>query len=324
MTIDAIIGNPPYQVMDGGGIGSSAIPVYHKFVDIAKKMKPTYISMVMPAKWYTGGKGLDDFRNEMLNDNRIAFIADFDDSRLLFPTADIAGGVCYFNWSSQYQGQCTFVSYKDKSRISNTRRLSEGNVFIRDMIAYEIINKVKTLNEGTMDSTVYSRNPFGFASNSNFSTKYFKESVRIFTSKGWGYVKREDIRSNVNQVGKWKTIMSKAGSEHAGQSDINGMKRVISRIIIIAPNEICSESYLLLSCFDHKEEAENQVRYMKTRFVRFLLAAILLTQNIAKDKFQLIPLQNFSRQWTDTELYKKYSLTSDEIAYIESVIKPME
>lgn len=310
--------------MDGGGTGSSAVPVYQRFVDIAKKIKPSYISMIMPAKWYTGGKGLDDFREEMLNDKRIAFIADFDDSRLLFPTADIAGGVCYFNWSALHQGLCTFVSHKNNTKTTCKRNLSDDDIFVRDMLAYEIINKVKILNESTMDSVVFSRNPFGFASNSDFYSRQAYDTIRIFTSKGWAFVRKADIRSNENEVGKWKVIMSKAGAEHAGQSDANGMKKVISRIIVISPNEICSESYLLLSCFDNKDEADNQVTYMKTRFVRFLLSAILLTQNIAKDKFRLIPLQDFTQTWTDADLYTKYGLTPDEITYIERTVKPME
>ena len=311
-------------MMDGGGTGSSAIPVYQRFVDIAKKIKPLYISMIMPAKWYTGGKGLDDFRADMLNDKRITFIADFDDSRLLFPTADIAGGVCYFCWSSRYNGLCTFANYRGNIRTLSERNLSEDDVFVRDMIAYHIINKVKTKNERTMDTEVFSRNPFGFASNSDFFFQFFDETVRIFTSNGWAFVRKDDIRSNKNVVDKWKVIMSKAGAEHAGQSDANGMKRVISRITVIEPDEICSESYLLLSCFNQKREAENMVGYMKTRFVRFLLAAILLTQNIAKDKFKLIPVQDFSQSWNDHQLYSQYGLTSEEIEYIEKTIKPME
>lgn len=324
MKLDAIVGNPPYQVMDGGGTGSSAVPVYQKFVGISKQMKPSYISMIMPAKWYTGGKGLDDFREEMLNDRRITFIADFDDSRNLFPTADIAGGICYFSWKSSYNGLCHFVSIKNNIRIEQDRNLSDSSVFIRDIGALTIIEKVKTFREDDMSSVVYSRNPFGFTSNQEGKEKPFPNSIRMYTSKGWTYVKQTDISSNVNVLGMWKAMMSKTGAEHAGQSDSNGKKKVISRIGILAPYEICSESYLLLSVFDNKEEAENLVSYMKTRFVRFLLSTILLTQNIAKDKFQLIPLQDFSRPWTDADLYAKYKLTPDEIAFIENMIKPME
>ena len=194
---------------------------------------------------------------------------------------------------------------------------------MRDLFAHEIINKVKSLKEVTMDNVVFSRKPFGFASNGDFTQHLSNKSIRIFTSKGWQCVNRTEISSNIDQVHRWKVIMSKTGAEHAGQSDSNGMKRVISRIMVIAPDEICSESYLLLSCFDNQEEAENLLAYMKTRFVRFLLSSILLTQNIAKDKFKLIPLQDFTHCWNDKELYKKYDLTSNEIEYIESLIKPM-
>ena len=324
MKFDAIVGNPPYQVMDGGGTGSSAIPVYQKFMTLAKKVKPLYISMIMPAKWYTGGKGLDDFREEMLNDKRIAFIADFDDSRELFPTADIAGGICYIGWNSLYKGQCNFVSIKAGIRTSKLRDLSDSSVFIREIGALKIVDKIKSHREANMSSVVYSRNPFGFTSNQEGSPNPFPNSLHMFTSKGWTYVDKNDVTSNVDIIRKWKPMMSKTGAEHAGQSDSNGMKRVVSRIAVLSPNEICSESYLILSAFDNREEAENLVIYMKSRFARFLLSTILLTQNIAKDKFQLIPLQDFSKPWTDAELYAKYGLTEDEIAFIESMIKPME
>ena len=324
MKLDAIVGNPPYQVMDGGGTGSSAVPVYQKFVDIAKKIRPQNISMIMPAKWYTGGKGLDEFREEMLNDKKIAFIADFDDSRQLFPTADIAGGICYFAWNTSHDGPCDFVSVKNNKRTMIKRNLNDSSVFIRDIGALNIVEKIKSYGEQNMSSIVFSRNPFGFASNQSGTSKAFPNSIRMFTSKGWTYVNRDDVSSNANIIGKWKVMMSKTGAEHAGQSDINGMKRVISRVDILAPDEICSETYLLLNYYNNKEQALNHVAYMKTKFVRFLLSTILLTQNIAKDKFKLIPIQDFTKPWTDAELYAKYKLTENEIAFIESMIKPMD
>jgi len=324
MKFDAIVGNPPYQVMDGGGTGSSAVPIYQKFVQLAKKLTPNYISMIMPAKWYTGGKGLDDFREEMLNDKRIAFLADFDDSRICFPTADIAGGVCYFRWASYHNTLCHFVSVRKDGRSERERKLNEGDVFIRDLGALDIIHKVQALHERNMSEQVFSRNPFGFTSNYEGKTQPFANSIKMFTSKGWVYASKDEITSNANVIGAWKTIMSKAGAEHAGQADNNGMKKVISRIDVLAPEEICSESYLLLGCYDTKEEAINLVSYMKTRLVRFLLSNLLLTQNIAKDKFQLIPLQDFKQTWTDNKLYQKYGITESEQQYIEALIKPIE
>ncbi len=323
MKFDAIVGNPPYQVMDGGGTGSSAVPIYQKFVQLSKKLCPGYISMIMPAKWYTGGKGLDDFREKMLNDKRISYLADFDDSRACFPTADIAGGVCYFRWASHHEGLCHFESVKNESRCTRDRRLNEGDVFIRDLGALDIIYKVQALGEKKMSEQVFSRNPFGFTSNYEGKTRPFDNSIRLFTSKGWVYASKDETTSNTDVIGTWKAIMSKAGAEHAGQSDNKGMKKVVSRIDVLAPNEICSESYLLLGCYDTKEEAEHLVSYMKTRFVRFLLSNLLLTQNIAKDKFQLIPIQDFTREWNDFLLYEKYELTEKERQYIEDLIKPI-
>ena len=324
MKFDAIVGNPPYQVMDGGGNGSSAVPIYQKFVQLSKKLSPSYISMIMPAKWYTGGKGLDDFREEMLNDKRIAYLADFDNSRVCFPTADIAGGVCYFRWSSHHVGHCYFESIKKDGRFTRIRQLNDGNVFIRDLGALDIINKVQAFDERSMAEQVFSRNPFGFTSNYEGKNTPFPNSIRMFTSKGWVYANKDEISSNVDVIGTWKAIMSKAGAEHAGQADNSGMKKVISRIDVLAPNEICSESYLLLGCYDTKEEAEHLVSYMKTRFVRFLLSNLLLTQNIAKDKFQLIPIQDFKQSWNDTRLYQKYGITDEERLYVEALIKPIE
>ena len=324
MKFDAIVGNPPYQVMDGGGTGSSAVPIYQKFVQLSKKLSPCYISMIMPAKWYTGGRGLDDFREEMLNDKRISFLADFDDSRVCFPTADIAGGVCYFRWASRHEGLCHFESIRKDGRTTRDRRLNEGEVFIRDLGALDIINKVQAFGEKNMSEQVFSSNPFGFRSYYEGKTSPFANSIRMFTSKGWVYASKGEITSNADVVGTWKAIMSKAGAEHAGQADNTGMKKVVSRIDVLAPGEICSESYLLLGCYETKEEAEHLVAYMKTRFVRFLLSNLLLTQNIAKDKFRLIPIQDFKQSWTDSRLYQKYGLTDEEQLYVEALIKPID
>ena len=176
-----------------------------------------------------------------------------------------------------------------------------------------------------MDSIVYSRNPFGFPSTYSFKeTKPSDNSVKIMTSKGNFFVPKRDITTNSDIVDRWKVVMSKTSAEHAGQADKKGRKKIVSRIEILGKQHICSESYLLIGQMKDKETSENLVRYIKTRFFRFLLSSVLLTQNIAKDKFQFVPLQDFSKPWTDEELYKKYELTEDEIAFIESMIRPME
>lgn len=175
-----------------------------------------------------------------------------------------------------------------------------------------------------MDSVVYSRNPYGFASTANFGIEKKDGYIPIMTSKGNMFVPRNEIKANNNTIMQWKVVLSKASAEHAGQVDKDGRRKILSRTQILPPDFICSESYLLLSVFETKDEAENMLTYIKTRFFRYLLSTILLTQNISKDKFQFVPLQDFSHPWTDAMLYEKYGLSEDEIAFIESMIRPME
>lgn len=329
MKFDVIIGNPPYQLSDGGGMqtessSGSAIPLYHLFVQQAKKLKPRYLSMIIPARWYSGGRGLDSFRDEMLNDRRISNIVDFADSRDCFPGVDIAGGVCYFLYDSNYQGDCTVVNhYKGTTQVFK-RKLNEYDVFIRFGEAISIIKKVQSKHEKTMEEWVYSSKPFGFRSFESGRAKKKDGDVEMLGSKGITYVSRGEVANNSNLIDKWKVIMSKASAEHAGQTDNEGRKKVVSRIEILRPNQICTETYLLLRTFDKEQEAKNMVSYVKTMFFRFLMSTILLTQNIAKDKFQFIPVQDFSHPWTDEIIYSKYGLTDTEIAFIESQIRPIE
>ena len=324
MQFDVIIGNPPYQMSDGGGTGSSAMPIYHKFVLQAQKLNPRFLCMIIPARWYSGGKGLDEFRNTMLNDFRIKDLVDYEDSRECFPSVDIAGGVCYFLWNRDYYGLCNVNTIRKNNSTIVERKLNEFDTFIRENTSIQIIRKVLQRQEKMMDSVVFSRNPFGFASNASFSTIVKTGDIPIMTSKGYYYVSKKSVTSNEQCIGKWKVVMSKASAEHAGQTDKDGRKKVISKVEVLPPNTICSESYLLISAFDDEHKAENLRGYVRTSFFRFLLSTILLTQNIAKDKFQFVPLQDFSHPWTDEMLYKKYGLTEDEIAFIESMIRPME
>lgn len=329
MKFDVVIGNPPYQLSDGGGMqtessSGSAIPLYQKFVEQAKKLKPRYLSMIIPARWYSGGRGLDEFRDMMLNDSKISNLVDYSDSRDCFPGVDIAGGVCYFLWDSAYNGLCHITNhYKNTIRYSD-RRLNEYPVFVRYSQATNIIQKVLGKKETTMDQSVYSSKPFGFRSFESGHKNAKPNDVAMLGSKGFTFVDRDDVRMNNQLIDEWKVIMSKASAEHAGQTDNEGRKKVISRIEILKPNQICTETYLLLRTFKTEREAINMTNYAKTMFFRFLMSTILLTQNIAKDKFMFVPLQDFSHPWTDEMLYKKYGLTHDEIAFIESMIRPMD
>lgn len=329
MKFDVIISNPPYQLSDGGGAqtetsSGSAIPLYQKFVEKAKKLKPRYVSMIIPARWFSGGRNLDDFRDSMLNEGKISTLVDFSDSRECFPGVDIAGGVCFFLWERDYNGSCNVTNIYNKQEFNSKRDLNEFPVFVRYAPAVDIIRKVLKKSMSNMDEMVYSSKPFGFRSFEEGAKSSFKNAVQLYGSKGITYVKHSDVSTNADLIDVWKVIMSKASAEHAGQTDKDGRKKIVSKIEVLSPGMICSESYLLLGTFDNEQNAENLKSYIKTNFVRFLLSTILLTQNIAKDKFQFVPIQDFSKSWNDDELYRMYGLTKKEIAFIESMIRPMD
>lgn len=324
MKFDVVISNPPYQLSDGGGgAGKSAAPIYQKFVEQAKKLQPRYITMIIPSRWFSGGKGLDDFRASMLRDSRLSKIVDFADSKNCFPSGvDIPGGICYFLWESDKRGLCSVKNVlKDGREIVAERKLDEFDTFIRSNSALSIVKKVLSLNEPLMNDMVSSRKPFGLESNTPFDNR---GEVILRSSKGLGRIKKSRILSGFDLLPKWKVIVSKVSFEHAGVPDKDGMMRVLSVVQILEPNSACTESYLVAGAFDTKAECENMESYLKTKLVRFLIMQMLASMNMSKTSYSFVPVQDFTEPWTDEKLYAKYSLSDDEIAFIESMIKPME
>ncbi len=321
MKFDVIIGNPPYQLSDGGGTGSSAKPIYNYFIDQAKVLEPRYLAMIIPARWYSGGKGLDEFRAKMLNDKRIRKLVDFEDSRDCFPGVDIAGGVCYFLWDRDNAGMCEVKTISKNNVSVSVRNLDEFENFVRNNVSVDIIHKVKEKSEKFMDELVSSRMPFGIASNTKPETR---GDLYLISSSGDGKFPRERVTSGEELIEKWKVLLSKTSNDHAGQPDKEGKRRIFSRIEVIPPKTICTESYLVVGAYDDKKDAENMAAFLKTKFCRFLVSTILLTQNITKGKFIFVPSLNMDETWTDEKLYKKYGLTEEKIAFIDSMIRPMD
>lgn len=320
MKFDVIIGNPPYQLNDGG-FGRSASPIYQNFVRQAKKLNPRFLTMIIPSRWFAGGKGLDDFRKEMLNDNRIRKIVDFENASECFPGVDIAGGICYFLWERDSSGSCKIVNIHDGSEAVSTRALNEFKTFIRHGQAVPIIRKVLAKKEKNMSEQVSSRKPFGLPTN----TRPQKSGDIILRwQKGEGPYKRKDITAGVEMIDKWKVITSYVGYDHAGNPNKNGKRRVFSKIDILPPGTICTETYLVIGSYKKKTQAKNLVAYMKTKFFRFLVAQFMYSHHITKDSYTFVPLWDMVTQWTDDMLYKRYGLTKDEIEFIESKIRPME
>lgn len=325
MKFDVIIGNPPYQISDGGGTGSSAMPIYQYFVEKAEKLKPKYLVMITPSRWFAGGKGLDAFRNHMLNSNHISKIVDFPNSADCFPGVTIAGGVCYFLWQEYYNGLCEVVNMKNSDIVSIAfRALNEYDVFIRDNISIEIIRKVKALSVHFVDEIVYSRNCFDLFSKEIGHLEYKQGDCILYSLNGKSYIERHKVNDRDKLIDRYKVIMTKAMSGGNKPSSEGDYLVISSTMKVLSPNEVCTETYLCLGDFDNELESNNLCGYMKTKFFRFLLLQALTSINISKDKFQFVPLQDFSKPWTDAELYEKYGLTQEEIDFIESMIKPME
>lgn len=331
MKFDIIIGNPPYQLSDGGGDGSSAAPIYQLFVEQAILLKPKYMSMIIPARWYSGGKGLDEFRDKMLHDKRIYELHDFPETSDVFNQLNIRGGICYFLWDSSYSGDCNIYNHKNKKINFVKRPIIENGVstFIRYNEAISILNKVKKLNEPTMDSKVSSRLPFGIESNfENYETTIKNgASIRLYrsergtnkTSKSEFYINPKYILKNKEWTTRKKVLVSKAspGGDEYPHS-------IISQPIFADVNSACTETYLIVDFVDTTEEGLNLISYMKTKFFRFMMCLIKNTQNISKSVFAFVPIQDISKPWTDDELYKKYKFTKDEIEFIDSMIREMK
>jgi len=333
MKFNAIVGNPPYQEMDGGA-GVSAKPVYNHFVSISKKIKPNYISMITPSRWFAGGKGLDEFREDMLKDNRLSKIVDFINAKDCFPNTSIGGGINYFLWDAQHKSECEFSYVHDGVKETMQRKLNEFTIFIRYNKAVEIIHKTNTKNEGKLSLLVSSRNPFGFSSNKRGKSQKFENCVSLYSSEGLSYIPEKEVDVKNQYLKTYKIMISKVTSEHAGEPDKNGMFKILSRTELINPSEACTDSYLVIGSFINKVEADALLKYLKSKFSRFLLLQAVTSINLSKDKFDFIPLQNFTLNsdidWSksipeiDKQLYKKYGFTKEEIDFIESMIKPME
>jgi site-specific DNA-methyltransferase (adenine-specific) len=320
MKFDVIVGNPPYQLSDGGH-GRSAKPLYHKFIQQAKKLNPKYLTMIVPDRWFAGGKGLNEFRDEMLNDKRFRKIVDYTSASDAFPGADVPGGVCYFLWDNSYNGE-TEIEVRNGNQIDISKRyLNEFDTFIRYSTAADIIKKVRIHSKSFMSEQVSSRKPFGLATNERPKAK---GDLKLKYYGGYGSYPSNLITVGSDLIPLWKVITSKTSYDHAGQPDKEGQRRVFSTLEILKPNEICTETYIIVGSFNSEKECLNLLSYLKTKFTRFLVSQLSFSQDITKDRFAFVPIEDFSEPWTDEKLYKKYGLTEEEIAFIESMIRPMD
>ena len=345
MEFDAIIGNPPYQLNDGGGIGDSATPIYQLFISLSKSINPKYLSMIVPARWMKGGKGLSLFRNQMMNDHSLSKLFDYADAKVCFPNINIDGGICYFLWDQIYNGKVDYTYQDLTGYVSKSKRNLKtdfSDTVIRDVRQVEIIRKAATLEKEKFSTIVSTRNPYGlFADLFNSPEKYTdvhwcskenNDSVKVYGVKGikggakriTGYINKNAVKKSVG-IDKYKLLFGKAYMTTSTTPP---------DIIIAKPNEVCTETFLQIGPFNSEKECDNCLKYIKSKFYRALLFFNRSSLNISTDTFNLIPLQNFCDKsdidWSrsiveiDKQLYKKYNLMQEEIDFIEKTVKPME
>ena len=318
MKFDVIIGNPPYQLSDGGN-GKSARPIYQLFVESAKRLRPKYLSMIIPSRWFSGGKGLDEFRKSMLMDKRIRKLVDYENFKDVFPGVDLAGGACYFLWDKNYNGLCEVVNYSGKDMVRMQRALDEYDIFIRQNMAVKIVKKVLVRTATFLDKRISSRKPFGLPSNYKPQKKgipcWFVQRI------GLAYACNADIVDNKGYINKWKLLIPAAPI--AGQTDFSKPVAFFYKgnTRIARPGECCTETWLVAGAFDTEVEVKSYRSYFFTKVVRFLLLQTVVSQHISTKSFCFVPeLFKYEGEYTDEMLCKKWGIDADEYEYIKSRI----
>ena len=318
MQFDVIIGNPPYQ-LDDGGYGTSAAPIYHLFVEKALELDPRYAVFVTPSRWMAGGKGLDKYRERMLSDRRIRTIVDYPKLYEGFPGVKIRGGISYFLWDREHNGPCVVQTIWDGQPTGPAvaRYLDAYDVLVRRNEAVPILEKVKAKGESTFDRRVSSRKPFGLATNfrGKPSSAGLKKPVKLFENQRTGWIDRKAISVNPEWIDEWKVLMTAVQGTSAAVET-----KFLSKPIVAGPGTACTETYLVAGHFSSEAEAANCAQYLRTRFVRFLVSLRKATQHATRDVYSFVPELPLNRKWTDVKLYKRYGLTDTEIAFIESQV----
>lgn len=320
MQFDVIIGNPPYQMTGGGGGFDSSI--YHLFVEQALCLEPRFVCMVTPSRWLAGGHGLDEYRTRMFAEAKFRELVDYPVSSEVFPGVEVKGGISYFLWDSGYKGKTKVTTVRAGISSSANRKLDEFDVFVRDVRAVEILEKVLSQKEPSITQILTGVEPFKWASNfADFVEKPRAGHIPVYytqrSKRGIGYVSPAQVEKNHHLIATWKVLAPKAGSGGGMVPDM-----VLGKPWIAPSPSVCTGSFMFFHT-DSEAEAQSISSYYQTKFLRFLVSLRKITQDAIRSTYTWVPVQTWDRHWTDAELYAKYGLTNDEVEYIESVIRPM-
>lgn len=325
MQFDIIIGNPPYQLQSDGG--TRDIPIYQHFVEQAKQLEPRYLTMVIPSRWMAGGLGLSEFRKTMLGDTHIRELVDYPNAAEVFPSVGINGGVCYFLWDAAHDGPCSVSTVRAGETIGPTSRsLDEFDVLVRDSRALDILRKILTHNEQSVNTILARDKEFGWTSNfDGFHDSERPGDVPLYyirsMTRRQAFVPRSAVTKSEHLIDTWKLLVPKVGSGR--ERERSGVDLVLGPSLVAPSPSVCTQSFLFFFV-SSPEEAESLQSYYATRFFRFLVSLRKITQDATHSTYRWVPIQTWDRVYTDNELYAKYDITEDEQAFIESMIRPME
>jgi len=320
--VDVVIGNPPYQREDGGH-GRSARPLFPAFVRLAKALAPRHVVMIVPSRWFAGGKGLRGFRDEMLADQRLRVLVDFEDATACFPGVDVAGGVAYFRWDRDDPGPCAITNVTGDDRSTSTRALDALPVLVRHATAAAIVQKVRARGEPSLSTQVSPRKPFGLDTRARPGHHGDDGDVRLRWQHGEGPFFRRDLKAGLPYVDRFKVCTSYVAFDHAGRPGKDGRRRVFSRLLVLPPGVVCNETYVVVGAFDTDTEARHLLSFLQTRLCRFLVAQAMVSHHITRDAYVFVPRVDVTRPWTDADLAARYGLSEDEAAFVAARIRPL-
>jgi site-specific DNA-methyltransferase (adenine-specific) len=318
MQFDVIIGNPPYQLADDGH-GASAAPIYQLFVERAFELDPRYAVFVTPSRWMAGGKGLDKYRQRMLSDKGLRKIVDYPKLYEGFPGVKIRGGISYFVWERDEKGPCAVQTIWDGQPTGPPveRDIDAYDILVRRNEAVPILEKIRAKTEPTLDQRVSSRKPFGLPTNfkGKPSKSGLKKPIQLYENQRTGWIERSKITVNPKWIDEWKVLMTRVQGTSAAIET-----KFLSKPIIAEPGTACTETYLVAGHFEDEGTANDYAKYLRTRFVRFLVSLRKPTQDAARGVYGFVPELPLDQEWTDAKLYKRYGLTKEEVAFIESQV----